>query len=382
MKTLNVISKIESELNALEQEIDVLQGSKSKRNNVSAPSLIKARRDTLKAHLALQELEQEYNDALALDLVDADDRHDILAVAEVRNLIGKQYVRFDNFKNCVKTQIKTMESKLSKQMLESLHGLEGRIKEQGRKLQVILLDMPDVGMTFEEWDEMTADDKRASRSPGRPKAPIEAAILHAQKEVKDNLEQVIKVSNGKIATLEQAIDVKLSNSGRPEISEIAKMDRKLITLTKRLEALELEEDKSSMHDIKVDRLTSQIADLRSNIIIRESELTGAEVPKRQLEKLRSKHRDLVVAEMGSRGHEQLELLMNIIRNENEQLDVIEKIMELDPKSSISVTHKVNPKETRYRFDRLRMNGRLKQSELDEVEKMETRLKTFSHARRR
>lgn len=117
------------------------------------------------------------------------------------------------------------------------------------------------------------------------------------------------------------------------------------------------------YQIRVDRMTARIEEIEESIRIAESELEGVAVYRRELEKQRARHRDLVVLESKANGDDQAMLLLEILRNEVQQQETVEMIRKADPQATETLTHRVNPKETRDRLSRLEMNGQLKDGEL-------------------
>jgi hypothetical protein len=114
----------------------------------------------------------------------------------------------------------------------------------------------------------------------------------------------------------------------------------------------------------------------------ENGLEGVDLQRRTLEKLRAKHRAIAVAEVKAVGQEQAQLLLSLLRNENEQREVALEIRRLDPEARLSLTQKINPTQTRKRFERLAMNGRLKEEELQEVHDLRRKFEEFTFSRNR
>ena len=344
-------------------------------------TLADARREVLKANLELEGLETLYNDTLGLDLVGPKARPALIAVTKVRDRLGELFHNFESRYEAVRSTIKEVTGKVDKKHIDELTNLQSLIKQEGAKIQEMLNETPELGMTQDEWDELTLAERRGLRNPGRPKPPIEAQIIKARKRVHDLVATVNMLSKGKIRTVDAAIKgVELTRRGRPQISEVSKLDRKLATLVKRLE--DISRNPSKMQDLRKARLIEQIEALRQEIEEHDKGLKGVDLYRRQLEKLRARHRDLVVAEIGVTGQEQAALLLDTARNEAEQLVVINKIREIDPEARVTVTHKVNPAQTMERFKRLRNNGLLKEAELAEVDEIEKAMSNSPFSRNR
>lgn len=371
---------VSQRLSTLGDDVDQMVSTLTKRVSPKT-TLDEARREVLKAQLELEGLQQQYNDTLGLDLVEPKARPALIAVTKVRDPLGQLFHTYESRFDAVRAAIKEVTGKVDQKHVDELTNLQALLKQEGAKIQEMINETPELGMTQAEWDELTPAERRGLRNPGRPKPPIEAQLIKADKRVHDLVTTVNMLSKGKIRTLKAAIKgVELSRRGRPQISEVSKLDRKLSLLMKRLE--DVARNPSKMQELRKARLKEQIETLREEIEQHDSGLTGVALYKRQLEQLRAKHRDLVVAEVQANGKEQAHLLLNTARNEAEQLVVIDKIRELDPDARITVTHKVNPAQTMERFNRLRNNGLLKEAELAEVDQIEKALNDYGYSRAR
>lgn len=369
-------------LAALKARVDELQKTLPRGPLAPRPTLEAARRDALKLKLELDGLEAEYNETLALDLVDSKMHSQLCEVGEARKAVGSLYVECEALLEVITPSMKALRGKVKDTVLAKLDELHADIKALLKEIQGIVFKTPELGMTFAEWNELSLADRKSLRSRGRPTAPLEAQILRTHRHLLDCVAVVNGLSEGKIRTVDEAIEgVELSKRGRPQVSELGKMDRQLSNLRKRLE-----EVASAPHDDrkdkKVARLMGEIAEMEQSIKESEAELGEMEAAKRQLEILRAKHRDMVVAEVAATGENQIALLLATIRNEDAQLDVIEKILAIDPEDRVTVTSKVNPKETRIRFDRLRKSGGMNENEFEELNRLEHRQDIFAYSRNR
>lgn len=371
-----VVEKLE----ALKARVSVLEQNLP-RVGGATPTLESAQRDVLKAKLELDGLEARYNDTLGLDMVEPR-RHDQLReVGQARNDVGTLYVECEALLDVVKPALKAMRGKVTGPVLDDLEALHDEIKALIKQVQNIIRQLPELGMSFAEWNDLSAADRAGLRDPGRPSAPLEALIIKTHRRLIDSVALVNRLSEGKLRTVEEAINgVEMSKRGRPPASALNKADRQLSNLLKRLD--EVTKTNSNMRDKKISRLVNQIAALRQEIKEGEAELNSVEAAKRELELLRGKHRDMVVEEVHATGENQSALLLAIIRNEDAQLTTVDKILKLDPEARVTVTHKVNPKDTRQRFERLRLNGQMKEAELEELNRLEHRQFNFAYSRNR
>ncbi|MBI6882947.1 hypothetical protein [Pseudomonas putida] len=373
--------EVADRLKAIKAQVDGLQKTLPAVHTTQDLTTESARQAVLKAKINLEELELKHDEKLALDMVDVRMHDGLREVAEARKAVGSLYVEIDEVRQYLKPTIKALRGKASDSVLADIETLHDEAKEVQNEILRMDYKMPELGMSFAEWNELDKDEKRGLRSAGRPSATLEALIIQARRDLHDAVATVNRLTCGEIRTVEDAIDgIELSKRGRPQISELGKADRALTQLQKRLNVVST--TPSKMRDKKIARLTAQINELNAEIADAEAELTDVELAKRDLEKLRAKHRDLVVAEVDASGENQSALLMAIIRNEDAQQTTVEKILALDPAARVTVTHKVNPKETRLRFERLRMNGQLKAAELEELDRLEHRQDTFAYSRNR
>ena len=345
------------------------------------PSLEDIRREALKTKLELDGLRETYENTLGLEMVEEDERKHLEAVAELRFTVAELFCAYKKRAEEIQELLKAVKAKLAPNVVDDLINLQNLIKAEGAEIQDLINSIPELGMTMAEWNLLDKDQRRALRLPGRSKPPLEAMIKRTERHLLDLVAEANVLSSGKIRTIEQAIrGVELSKRGRPQVSAVGKMERKLENLKKKLKVTA--STPSKMQDLKIARLQSSIEDIQLEIEAYDAALVGVDVDKRQLEKLRAKHRDLVVAEVASSGQEQASLLMEILRNETAQLDVIDRIRDVEPDARITVTTKVNPSQTMDRIKRLRSNGQLKDAELEEVNKMEQAITNYKFSRNR
>jgi hypothetical protein len=341
---------------------------------LSAKDIQSVRRDLLKAHHKVQELETTYTDSLGLDFVSEADAAAITEVADNRKVATDDYFRALQLENRLARTYREFSSVMKPKSLAPLSGMMEEIKAVRQGLFALYWAMPDLGMTYAEWNSLSPIAQRGLRKAGRPALPLECQITQAYLDRDALLAEVSRQSQGEISTLEAALDgVVLSSAGRPSISPIGK-DERLIGKYKR-EIQSLDPDKfptaeevkkhprlGDTYDARVARIQGKIAELEARVRAAEDELTGVEKLRRQLEKLRARHRDLVLAEADTSGKIQATLLLETLQNEYDQQIICEEIYELDPDAKETLTHKVNPRETKNRIARLKMNGQLERSE--------------------
>ncbi|MBD8089283.1 hypothetical protein IFT48_04750 [Pseudomonas fluorescens] len=337
--------------------------------------LLKARRELLKVDTKRQELVANYEGLLGLDFVAEEDVDAINQVVQMRKQATDDYYRAYCLQNSLSRITREFAPILKGQLLEKIGTLEKQATDCRKGLFQIYWALPDVGMTLAEWEGLTQVQRRGLRPTGRPSLPLECQIAECEDQSQALLAEISKLSKGKVNTLEKALEgIELSTRGRPVISDIGKMERSAGRLRRDMERLdpkdfpsEAEHKKNprlgDTYKIRIARLTARIEEIEDSIRMAESELEGVAVYRRELEKQRARHRDLVVLESKSNGDDQAKLLLEILRNEVEQQETVEMIRQADPQATETLTHRVNPKETRERLSRLEMNGRLADSEM-------------------
>ncbi|MBD8089010.1 hypothetical protein IFT48_03375 [Pseudomonas fluorescens] len=334
-----------------------------------------ARRDLLKAHTALTDLTTEMETLLGLDFLTQAEAAAVQEVVQVRQLATADYHRAVKLENNLARAAREFAPKLNATLLSKLTGLQGQVKVIRQGLFALYWALPDLGMTFSEWNGMSVLQRREMRPAGRPALPLEARISNAQADVDRLLMDVKVLSSGAIKNLEEALaGVKLSNRGRPAVSPIGKLERQVGRHKRELERLnpadfptaaEHEQNPriGDTYQMRAERIRGRIDEVMATIRELEEDLEGVAVYRRQLEKLRARHRDLALLEPQVKGAEQAKVLLEILLNEEKQQGMIETIHRMDSSATEANTHKVNPKETRDRIKRLEMNGRLADSEL-------------------
>lgn len=352
---------------------ELLANMPAKENPASDIQL--ARRDLLKAHTALVDLTAEFENSLGLDFLSKAEADSVMEVVEVRKLATADYHRALKLENSLGRMAREFAPHLGKALLGKLTGLQAQAKEIRQGLFALYWALPDLGMTFSEWNALTVLQRREMRPAGRPALPLEAKIVEAQEKVDSLLMDCKVLSSGAIKNLEEALaGVKLSNRGRPAVSAIGKLERLVGRHKRDLERLNpadfptaaqhLENPRiGDTYKMRAERIMGRIEEAQAQIREMEDDLEGVAVYRRQLEKLRARHRDLALMESRVVGAEMKQVLLEILKNEEAQHQVIEKIHAMDSNATEANTHKVNPKETRDRIKRLELNGHLADSEV-------------------
>lgn len=376
---VSCLESLSKQLDALHEAYSACYEALPRKVKSLFPSLDKARQELLKLHNAGEALSLEFKDQLALEFLSEDMMAEVDEVAILRDQVAYEYARADRIYTSIKEILKKAGSSVSQADKKALKEIQEQAKAAMNEAHKMIFQLPELGMTFKEFENMSKAERSKLRSRGRPPITIEMMLHSNRAELADLLSYITEVSRGEISTLDEALDgVSLSNRGRPAISPLGKMDRQLSTLMKRYDKA-VEEGAS---EATLQRMAMKISALRDQIVAEENMLEGAEVYQRELEKLRAAHRDLVVAEVEASGEEQAIMLLSILRNEAKQLDVIDEILNIDPSIRVTVTHKVNPKETRQRFERLRNAGLLGAVQLAEVDKLESKFNNYSYSRPR
>ncbi|MDT8924954.1 hypothetical protein RBE51_19385 [Pseudomonas taiwanensis] len=373
--TLESREALIAKLDALEPVCaDLLAVMPASGKELAAKDIQFVRRDLLKAHNKVVELETLYVETLGLDFVSEDEAPLITQVADDRKVATDDYFRALQLESRLQSAYREFSSQMTPASLAPLSSKLEDIKVIRQGLFALYWALPDLGMTYDEWNSLSPLARRGLRPMGRPALPLECKITQANLERDALLAEVDRQSGGELNTLEKAVEgVVLSAAGRPSISPIGKDERAIGKLKRDLAALKPEDFPSpeevakqprlgDTYDMRVTRIKGKIADLEARVRAAEDELTGVDKLRRQFEKLRARHRDLVLAEANTSGKEQASLLLETLQNEYSQQVVFEQIHQLDPNAKETLTHKVNPRETKSRIARLKMNGQLDRAE--------------------
>lgn len=352
------------------------------------------RREMLKANTLSNELKDEYNMSLGLDFVSESEAKPLVEVAQVRQKVATPYLEAYNLEVVSNRILRAVRDSLADPAVAAAESIHAEVSECRRSLHVMFYSLPDLGMTFHEWNSLEESVRKEMRPAGRPGMPVECRIEKNQKEMDALMARIKTESGGQLETVEQAIEgVALSNRGRPSISPLAALDRKLINLRKDLESVKNAPEEAidptpkpgrqkATKQQKIAKILNSIEAIEASIANAESELRGVEVLRRKLEKLRITHRDLAMMESSVTGREQVTLLMDILKNEDKQIDTINKIYAMDPEANETSTHQVNPKHTRERINRLKLHGKLREGQLEIVNQLEDKLRSTKVMRAR
>jgi hypothetical protein len=373
--TLESREALIAQLEALEPVCaDLLANMPASGKELSAKDIQFVRRDLLKAHNKVEELQTQYAETLGLDFVSDEEAPLLTEVAEDRKVATDDYFRALQLESKLQSTYREFSSKMKPASLAPLSSMLEDIKAVRQGLFALYWALPDLGMTYDEWNSLSPLVRRGLRPWGRPSLPLECKITQAIQERDALMAEVERQSQGELNTLEAALEgVVLSSAGRPTISPIGKDERAIGKLKRDLAALNPEDFPSpeevakqprlgDTYEVRVARIQGKIADLEARVRAAEDELVGVDKLRRELEKLRARHRDLVLAEANTSGKEQATLLLETLQNEYDQQVVFEQIHELDPNAKETLTHKVNPRETKNRIARLKMNGQLDRGE--------------------
>jgi hypothetical protein len=312
-------------------------------------------------------------------------------VADDRLIATGDYFRALQLESKLARTYREFSTKMNPSSLTPLSKMLEDIKSVRQGLFALYWAMPDLGMTYDEWNSLSPIAKRGERLAGRPALPLECQITQAKMDRDSLLGEVNRLSHGELSTLDAALDgVVLSSAGRPSISPIGKDERTIGRIKRDIEALNPEDFPSAeevaksprmgdTYEARVTRMHGKIADLEARVRAAEDELKGVELHRRQFEKLRARHRDLVLAEVGTMGKEQAIILLETLQNEYDQQKVYELIHKLDKDAKETLTHKVNPRETKNRIARLEMNGRLEASERKLLKKISEKILGSRHS---
>ena len=382
-------------LDVLSEEVGQISKAMSLADEPPVMSLTALRREILKANNLANEMSGEYESALGLDFVSAEEAKGIQAVASTRQMIAEPFLRAYNLEVIANRIVKAAQKTVTGPALAGSQQLQSEVSDLRKRFHASFWSLPDLGMTSEQWEAMPEQMRKKLRPAGRPSMPLECRMLQNQADMKVLLEAAMKASNGEINSVEKAIEgAELSNRGRPMVSPLVKLDRRLASLKKELsEVMHAPEEvivrekglpgrlPATRHE-RVEKLLNRIRDLEVEIGNAEAGLEGVDWERRKLEKLRAKHRDMALMEAESKGAEQVSILMEILKNEQEQLHIITTIHELDENAKETPTHQVNPKATRDRIMRLRMSNRLNEMQLKMLENFEEEMRTAKVVRAR
>ncbi len=382
-------------LDVLSEEVGQISKAMSLADEAPVMSLTALRREILKANTLANEMSGEYESALGLDFVSAEEAKGIQAVANTRQMIAEPFLRAYNLEVIANRIMKAAQKTVNGPALAGSQQLQSEVSDLRKRFHASFWSMPDLGMTSEQWETMPEQMRKKLRPAGRPSMSLECRMLQNQADMSALLEAAMKASNGEINSVEKAIEgAELSNRGRPMVSPLVKLDRRLANLKKELsEVMHAPEEvivrekglpgrlPATRHE-RVEKLLNRIRDLEVEIGHAEAGLEGVEWERRKLEKLRAKHRDMALMEAESKGAEQVAILMEILKNEQEQLHIITAIHELDEHAKETPTHQVNPKATRDRIMRLRMSNRLNEMQLKMLENFEEEMRTAKVVRAR
>jgi hypothetical protein len=394
--TLSGLDSLNADLEVLSTEVDRVYSSLGIKADTLGLTLDAIRREILKCVIHAKEIEDERESGMGLDFVSDEEAALIVDVADARKLVGEPYLAAYSLEVKSNRILRAVRESISGSALNASVNLHARVSDNRKAFHAMFWSLPDIGMTFGQWDEMPEAMRKKLRPAGRPSMPLECRFLQNETEMAQLMVQLVDTSDGELTTVKQAIEgIELSKRGRPSVSPLSKLDRGLTNARKDLEALIAspieavpEREKGTpgrmpaTHSEKMEKMLNKIHDLELMITEAEIGLSGVEVPRRKLEKLRARHREMVLMESDSTGSEQARLLFETLKNEQEQVRIVGMIYELDPTAKETPTHQVNPKTTRDRINRLRLSGRLRESESEILSAIEESLRNTKVMRAR
>lgn len=142
------------------------------------PELENEFRKTARAILKKRELEEEFEALLAIsdEAVDSPYQQAILEVADIRMDLAEDIKK-------VIDQISATKSKAEK----------ADLREAQKELMDEMGALPDLGTTFEDWEEMEAEGG-LKKSVGRPPVPFEVNLIRAREDAEVSFEKYQKMS--------------------------------------------------------------------------------------------------------------------------------------------------------------------------------------------
>lgn len=346
-------------------------------------SLQRLKRKTFSVRKGLEELKTSVEMQMGLDLMAKAWGDRCRVTQALRERAAHVFLRVDDLARSLKSTGTSLAGKVSPDVFEAEARQEKEAKRLRRVICQVFLDIPECGMTIQEWLDLSPADRQSLRAVGRPPVPDEVLIMRGERDLQALISLVTHKTNGAMATVEAIVaDVTQASQGRPPVSDLARMDRRLMGYSMELQKLEEDVFYSEENNRKKDRLKQKINGLRGRIAAGEQALVGIEKLRRELEKVRSRHRDLSVAEVGSTARKNALIMLELMRNEVAQQEVASQILALNPQEPIALNHKVNPRVRHERFDKLRRNPYLTNAEKTEVMALNQAILDYPNYRKR
>lgn len=375
------IANIDSDVSAFVTEHHIRDtSSRLVKARAEAASVQRLKRRAINANSKLLSLQSSLDsqvDPLLLGQTLADK---CLVTLDLRKRAAEIYVRCDDLARQLRDVRAGISSKGSSTLLEQFSILESEARSLLQRIGRVFYDLPDNGLTIEEWQTLDGEQRAMVRPIGRPALPEEVQILRLRRELSGIEEQLSRASGGTLTRIEEVLDeVEPSNRGRPLVSSLRRLDRELMAYRRKLEKLTDSDGDASI--AMQARLIGRIQQLSTQITEEEADLQGLDLLKRQLETIRAKHRCLTVTARGSTDRAKVEAMLELLRNEAAQQDVATQIIALSPNERVTLTHKVNPRDRNERNVKLIHSQFTTEEEKREIEQLNRAVAEFSLPRR-
>lgn len=276
-------------------------GNKLSKGRAKLSELEKAYRAWYRAYVKLNEVQEEFDATLGLD---ADEKKTpngkaILAVAKKRIAVNERL-------NPVNDEIYQLVYKKDKTAAEEQH--LAKLKMSRSKMFAELADLPDLGMTQEEWDGL--DDEFKSKRLGRPRISVELQLVRAKdavSEMKSKIEALEDLEGIEHKTDKQIIkafeDKANKASGRPSRSNLEKLEAEIRRLQTLIAGFQEEaktyvprasgRGRRSLHPLeRAERHQEKVDVLKEQVRVLESKMTNMERMDRALKAMRKEYRDV------------------------------------------------------------------------------------------
>ena len=200
------------------------------KKGVGIPAIKSKTREAARAIIKYDDLMTEYSALLNLPEDEASWGEQEQNVALVRDM------RLDAAQRIFQVEQKIAETPKSDK--EELKTLKKQKKEIGQEI----LEMPELGSTYEEWEELSQLEK--STGVGRPPLPIEVAILRAESELEEKMAELRQIEDEeglKHQTKEEIIqeyEKATKNTGRAKIDPLGVLDRDIRNINQEIDYIE------------------------------------------------------------------------------------------------------------------------------------------------
>lgn len=274
-----------------------------------------------------------------------------------------------------------LETNVVKKITQVNLNLHAECSAISSELSEIFFILPTTGTSLHAWLQNTPEQMRNNRPAGRPATPSEVNIQRWRRDVSQLLTMIRQVTGNPDMTLKEAMPVEKIGPGRPRLSKLGVMDRRLVAMYIKQQKLN---EKSQTDDTreKLKELNLKIADMEQKIFDAESILPLTELLIRDLEKLRNTHRELTVYEPVSIGYEQDSIRLMLMENEAQQQRLVAQILARDSTKNISLNHRVNPSARLKRFNQVIRSKNLSPAQKAKARQLNKELTSFPGYRKR